>query len=379
MSLRIVSIVGARPQFIKVAAVSRAIMNWNRVRPHQAVVDHIVHTGQHFDDNMSGIFFRQLGIPDPAHNLEIGGGSHGEMTGRMLESIETVLQDIAPDWVVVYGDTNSTLAAALSAIKLHIPVAHVEAGLRSFNMGMPEEVNRVVADSVSTLLFCPTEAAVENLRREGYVEGVHNVGDVMYDAAIHMRAIAERESDALERLRLRPQGYILATCHRSENTDDPGRLGSILGALASLSSEFPVVLPLHPRTRKMIDQYGLGGFLEKLIVTEPLPYLDMIKLECSAALIATDSGGVQKEAYFYKVPCVTLREETEWVETVSSGWNRLAPPQSAMIAEAIRQALRGAPDSHPTPYGAGRASENILEVLSGTPPKLPTRNNSGYA
>jgi UDP-GlcNAc3NAcA epimerase len=375
MSIKIATIVGARPQFIKVAAVSRAIAAWNGTNPADPVIDHILHTGQHFDDNMSGVFFRQLEIPEAAMNLGIAGGSHGEMTGRMLEAIEAALVEIKPHWVVIYGDTNSTLAGALAAVKLHIPVAHVEAGLRSFNMRMPEEVNRIVADSISSLLFCPTDTAVDNLRREGRASGVHNVGDVMYDASLHMRAIAERESDVLRRLDLQKGKFVLATCHRAENTDDPARLRAILEALVDLSHDLPVVLPLHPRTRKLAAEYGFDISLNGLRVTEPLSYLDMTKLEYSAAGIATDSGGVQKEAYFYQVPCVTLREETEWVETVSSGWNRLAPPNKSNIAQEVRSALSEAPLTCAQPYGEGKAAEAILNILQRTVRALPDRRN----
>lgn len=373
MSLRIVTVVGARPQFVKVAAVSRAIQRWNEQHSADPIVDTLVHTGQHFDDNMSGVFFRQLGIPEPAYNLGIAGSSHGAMTGRMLEAIEKVLDEVRPDWVLVYGDTNSTLAAALAAIKLHLPVAHVEAGLRSFNLRMPEEVNRIVADSVSTLLFCPTETAVDNLHREGYRQGVHNVGDVMLDASLHMRAIAERESVILEKLDLRPGEYVLATCHRAENTDDPARLRAILDALAAVNRQLPVVLPLHPRTRKLASQHGLEATLAELRVTEPLSYLDITRLESAAAVLATDSGGMQKEAFFYRVPCVTLRDETEWVETVSSGWNRLASPSGDGIGDAIRAALGSRPTASPQAYGTGQAAEMILSWLRRTPATLPSR------
>lgn len=373
MTLKTVTIVGARPQFVKVAAVSRAIAKWNVTNPERAIADHIVHTGQHFDDNMSGVFFRQLEIPEPAYNLGIAGASHGAMTGRMLEAIESVLLEVQPDWVLVYGDTNSTLAAALAAIKLHIPVAHVEAGLRSFNMRMPEEVNRIVADSVSSLLFCPTQTAVENLQREGYSSGVHNVGDVMFDASLHMQAIAERESGILHELRLERKAFVLATCHRAENTDDPVRLGAILDAFVEVSADLPVVLPLHPRTRKLASQYGLDDRLDCLRVSEPLSYLDISRLESAALAIATDSGGMQKEAYFYRVPCVTLREETEWVETIASGWNRLAPPTSSQMAQVIRDALSACPVSYPQPYGEGRAAESVVALLNNTLPMLSNR------
>ncbi len=316
--MKIVTIVGARPQFIKAATVSRAIAQRNLQADSDPVNEVIVHTGQHFDHNMSQTFFDQLAIPAPKHNLNIHGGGHGMMTGRMLEQIEQLLTVEQPDWVLIYGDTNSTLAGALAAIKLHIPVAHVEAGLRSFNMKMPEEVNRIVADSVSSLLLCPTEIAVRNLQREGYHSSVHNVGDVMYDASLHMRAIADRESTILADLKLEKGKFILSTCHRAENTDDPNRLAAVLSALNDISAELPVVLPLHPRTRKMATQHGIA-FGSDVRVVEPVSYLDMVKLESCAAAVATDSGGVQKEAYFYRVPCVTLREETEWLETLNGG------------------------------------------------------------
>lgn len=373
MSLKIVTIVGARPQFIKVAAVSRAIRSWNRLNPNALITDHIVHTGQHFDDNMSGVFFRQLEIPEPSFNLGIAGGGHGAMTGRMLESIEPVLREVAPNWVVVYGDTNSTLAAALAAVKLHIPVAHVEAGLRSFNMCMPEEVNRIVADCVSTLFFCPTNTAVDNLRREGYNTGVYNVGDVMYDAALHMRVMAERESHILSNLQLTNRDFVLATCHRAENTDNPIRLKAVLEALSEVAHDLPVVLPLHPRTRKLAAEYGFSFGTQGLHVTDPLPYLDMVRLESSAAAIATDSGGVQKEAYFFQVPCITLRNETEWVETVASGWNHLSPPGESSITRSIRNALSSRPTVHEQPYGDGKAAEAIVRLLTDSAYILPDR------
>lgn len=358
--MKIASIVGARPQFIKAAAVSRVL----RATPE--VQEVLVHTGQHYDENMSEIFFRELEIPEPDYNLGIGSGSHGAQTGRMLEAIEEVLLREQPDWVLVYGDTNSTLAGALAAVKIHIPVAHVEAGLRSFNRQMPEEINRVLTDHASDLLFAPTETAVENLHREGIPENrVYLVGDVMYDAAIYYAAKAERESRVLEQLNLKPKTYILATIHRAENTDVPARLQAIFKGIAIIAQEVPVVLPLHPRTRAALTREGiLEGVTGDIRLIEPVGYLDMVMLEKNARLIVTDSGGVQKEAFFYGVPCLTLREETEWVELVERGWNRLVPPWSwEAVAEGIRQALSASPGRPGQPYGDGQSACRIAEVL----------------
>jgi UDP-GlcNAc3NAcA epimerase len=361
MSLKIVTIVGARPQFIKAAAVSRAI----RENSSGRIEEVIVHTGQHFDANMSDVFFEELDIPRPGHQLEISGGSHGAMTGRMLEAVEKVLMVERPDWVLIYGDTNSTLAGALAAAKLHIPVAHVEAGLRSFNMRMPEEVNRIVADRVSKLLLCPTEAAVQNLHAEGIRDGVHNVGDVMYDVALFYRDKARQQSNVLQRLKLEPQQFALATCHRAENTDDPNRLNQILSALAQVADRLPVVLPLHPRTRKLVGDYGFSHLVSKLVITEPLPFLDMVALEQAARLILTDSGGVQKEAFFYGVPCITMRDETEWVETVDLGWNRLVGASRPTILAAVEEFDVTRPAKvMSSPYGAGNAAQKILTYLA---------------
>ncbi|MEF8729077.1 MAG: UDP-N-acetylglucosamine 2-epimerase (non-hydrolyzing) [Accumulibacter sp.] len=358
--MRLLTIVGARPQFIKAAAVSRAIRE-----DFPADIDEIlVHTGQHFDENMSRVFFDELDIPQPLYNLEISGGLHGAMTGRMLEAIEAVLLREKPDWVLIYGDTNSTLAGALAAAKLHVPVAHVEAGLRSFNMRMPEEINRILADRVSSLLFCPTQTAVRNLQAEGIVEGVANVGDVMYDVALFYRDRARRHSQALQRLHLKAGGFALATCHRAENTDDPERLDQILSALARTAAELPVVLPLHPRTRKLVDEHGLLHHLDSLTLTEPLPFLDMVALEQGARLILTDSGGVQKEAFFYRVPCITMRDETEWVETVEAGWNRLVGASCPKIVAAVREVLAGRTGTEQgRPYGDGMAARAIVSRL----------------
>ncbi|MEO8542825.1 MAG: UDP-N-acetylglucosamine 2-epimerase (non-hydrolyzing) [Burkholderiaceae bacterium] len=358
--MKLVTVVGARPQFIKAAVVSRAIRD-----QYAGVIEEVlVHTGQHYDENMSRVFFDELDIPKPAYNLEISGGQHGAMTGRMLEAVENVLLKEKPDWLLVYGDTNSTLAGALAAAKLHIPVAHVEAGLRSFNMRMPEEINRILTDRVSSLLFCPTDAAVKNLAAEGICEGVSNVGDVMYDAALFYGERARLQSTILQSLRLNGEAFALATCHRAENTDDPVRLASVLAALVAVSKQLPVVLPLHPRTRKLIGEFGLDHQLGHLRVTDPLPYLDMIAVEQAARLVLTDSGGVQKEAYFYGVPCITLRQETEWVETVDSGWNQLVGTCEDSIVEAVAEIMQGQrATADLSVYGTGRAAHDILGRL----------------
>lgn len=361
MTVKVVTIVGARPQFIKAAALSRVIRDDYAGKIEEV----LVHTGQHFDANMSDVFFTELDIPQPKYNLEISGGHHGAMTGRMLESVETVLLQEKPDWMLIYGDTNSTLAGALAAAKLHIPVAHVEAGLRSFNMRMPEEINRILADRVSSLLFCPTETAVNNLKLEGISQGVHNVGDVMYDVALFYRDRARQQSKVLQTLQLTPGGFALATCHRAENTDDPKRLAEILAALAEVARQIPVVLPLHPRTRKLVGEYGLSHQLKALTVTEPLPFLDMVALEQAARIILTDSGGVQKEAFFYGVPCITMRDETEWVETVNLGWNQLVGASSSLILSAVNELMQSPPNGlSAKPYGMGKAANDILARMS---------------
>lgn len=360
--MHIVTVVGARPQFIKVAAVSRVLRGTPGVR------ETLLHTEQHYDANLSDIFFDELEIPPPDYRLGIRSGSHGAQTGRMLEAIETVLLDEKPDWVLVYGDTNSTLAGAVAAAKLHIPVAHVEAGLRSFNRRMPEEINRILTDHCSDLLFAPTDAAVANLEREGVAAGrVHCVGDVMYDASVYFGAKAERTSVIREELNLEPQGYVLATIHRAENTDDSGRLRAIAAGLAAVARQVPVVLPLHPRTRAALQREGIyETYAASLRMVDPVGYLDMTMLEKSARLIVTDSGGVQKESFFHGVPCVTLRDETEWVELVEAGWNCLAPPGSSQaVAECILDALHTArsAEERPSLYGGGRAAERIVGLL----------------
>jgi UDP-GlcNAc3NAcA epimerase len=309
----------------------------------------MIHTGQHFDDNMSKIFFDELGIPPPKHHFDIHSGTHGDMTGRMLAAIERVLLDEKPDAVLIYGDTNSTLAGALAAAKLYIPVAHVEAGLRSFNRRMPEELNRVTADHLSTLLFCPTPTAVENLKREGIAEGVHQVGDVMYDATVLATELAKKHATVLNDLNLKPKTYGVATIHREENTSDPAMLTRVLAYLRAAAKQQPIVMPLHPRTRKAIA--ASGADVSGLQIIDPLGYLDMCQLTAGASIILTDSGGLQKEAYFHRVPCVTLRSETEWVETVTHGWNRLWSVNDYQTRRDI------------SAYGEGRASLDIVNLL----------------
>ncbi|EIW00669.1 non-hydrolyzing UDP-N-acetylglucosamine 2-epimerase [Thermoanaerobacter siderophilus] len=358
--MKIVTIIGTRPQFIKAATVSRKLKDFNDMK------EIIVHTGQHYDDNMSDIFFKELEIPQPDYYLGIGSGSHGVQTAHMLEKIEDVLIKEKPDVVLIYGDTNSTLAGALAASKLQIPVAHVEAGLRSFNRKMPEEINRIVADHVSDLLFAPTKVAANNLINEGIAEDrIYYVGDVMFDAAIFYGEKAGQQSKILETLDLKPKEYILSTIHRAYNTDIPERLKTIFNALCKIGKDITIVMPLHPRTKAALLREGLYEKVsEKLKIIEPVGYLDMVKLEKNAKLIITDSGGVQKEAFFYRILCVTLREETEWVELVDLGWNYLVPPDSEkFIEESIRKVLNAPHGLDAEPYGDGKAAEKIVKVL----------------
>ena len=343
MTAAIVSVLGARPQFVKAAAISRVMAK------STALTEIMVHTGQHFDASMSAVFFDELGIPEPAHHLDIHGGRHGEMTGRMLPALEQILLDTQPRAVLVYGDTNTTLAAALAAAKLNIPVAHVEAGLRSFNRRMPEEINRVVTDHVSELLFCPTLASVDNLTDEGVRSGVHHVGDVMYEASLFAARAAAKSSRVLETLGLRSGEYAVATVHRAENTDDGSALAKVLEFLRERASSQPVVLPLHPRTKQAAARHGLS--LNGINTCEPLGYLDMTCLVTGATAVYTDSGGLQKEAYFHSVPCVTLRSETEWVETIACGWNRLWTKETY------------APRRQIDDYGSGDAATRIIALL----------------
>lgn len=350
---------GARPQFIKASVVSHAFRQSGQLK------EVLVHTGQHFDTNMSDVFFDELGMHKPDHYLDIHGGGHGAMTGRMLERLEQVIQAERPDAVLVYGDTNSTLAGALAAVKMHIPVAHVEAGLRSFNMAMPEEVNRILTDRVSRWLFTPTQAATQHLTREGAaLSSIEEVGDVMYDVALHHGQRVDASGRALGKLGLAPGNYVLTTVHRAENTDHPARLQAIVDGLEAVARQMTVVWPMHPRTRGVLQSMGrLATLSPQLILLDPVGYLDMVQLEKHAAVIATDSGGVQKEAFFYQVPCVTLRDETEWVELVDAGWNRLVPPLSpAAVANAVLGAA-GHSGLYVTPYGAGDAATSIVNRL----------------
>mgnify|MGYP003393251180 CR=1 FL=1 len=346
--VKIVSVIGARPQFIKAAPVSKALQA-------AGIEEILIHTGQHFDANMSDIFFDELGLPAPAHRLEISGGGQADMTGRMLQGLEPLLRQHHPDAVLVYGDTNSTLAGALTAAKLHIPVAHIEAGLRSFNRRMPEEINRVLVDHISDLLFCPTQAAIDNLAHEGVTQGVHAAGDVMFDATLTAIARAGRQSQILANLDLAPRAYAVATIHRAENTDDPQILRRIVdylrNAIPASDAAAPIILPLHPRTRLALAAAGIE-LPPNIRAIDPLGYLDMTWLAHHAALILTDSGGLQKEAYFHRVPCITLRSETEWVETIAAGWNRLwqTPDYNS-------------PRRDIPAYGSGNSAAAIAQIL----------------
>jgi UDP-GlcNAc3NAcA epimerase len=350
--LLVVSIVGARPQFIKAAPISRVL----RLQ-HQEL---LIHTGQHYDETMSALFFQELGLPEPDHNLGVGSGSHGQQTGLMTIRIEEVLSDVRPDWVMLYGDTNSTLAGALAAAKLQMPIAHVEAGLRSFNRKMPEEINRVLTDHVSDLLLCPSETAVANLAKEGITRGTRLVGDVMADALYQAVENEKVKTEMLQGLNLRERSYLLATLHRAENTDDPGRLSGILSAFGM--AEETVVFPLHPRTRKVLESGTSTPKLPSNVrIIEPVGYLEMVQLTKAARIVLTDSGGLQKECYWLSVPCITLRDETEWVETVQAGWNMLTGASCENILEAIHSFKP--PEEHPTLYGDGFAALRIVRAM----------------
>jgi UDP-N-acetylglucosamine 2-epimerase len=353
--MKIVSVVGARPQFIKAAPVGRALQR-------AGILEVLLHTGQHYDYGMSEVFFEELGIPEPRYNLGAGSGSHAAQTAAMLTGIEDVLINERPEVLLIYGDTNSTLAGALAAAKLGVPVAHVEAGLRSYNRAMPEEINRVVADSLSTLLFCPTGVAMANLAKEGVTKGVHVVGDVMYDAVLGAtegyRVRGVEGNKVVERLDLPSGGYLLATVHRASNTDDPANLRAIVSALSDAGE--PVIFPVHPRTRKAMEAAGIAPG-DNVRVVEPVSYLEMLNLEQHARKILTDSGGVQKEAFWFAVPCITLRDETEWVETVETGWNTLTGTDRARVTAAIAAPMpAGTP---PQVYGDGKAAERIAGIL----------------
>ncbi|MGA2516685.1 MAG: UDP-N-acetylglucosamine 2-epimerase (non-hydrolyzing) [Thermodesulfobacteriota bacterium] len=372
--MKIITIVGARPQFIKAAAVSRVIREFNKKKGR--IQEILVHTGQHYDYLMDKVFFEELELPRPDYHLGVGSGSHGRQTGIMLERIESVMKKEKPKVAMVYGDTNSTLAGALAAAKLRIPVAHVEAGLRSYNQSMPEEINRLLTDHLSTMLFCPTDQAVRNLVKEGIRNGatkiVKNVGDVMYDSILYYSKIAEKRSAILKNLgfdtrhETRDTGYYLATLHRAENTDDPKRLKTTLKALNEIGKKTPVILPLHPRTKKMMKVHRLFSKFKNIKFIGPVPYLDMLPLEKNAKAILTDSGGVQKEAYWFAVPCFTLREETEWVETIKSGWNVLVGTSAERIVEGVSQMEgRGRYLKGNKTFGDGKASQKIVQILAG--------------
>ena len=362
--MKIVTVVGARPQFIKAAALSRLL--------RERHTEYVVHTGQHYDSNMSDVFFAELGMPPPFFNLKIGSGSHGVQTGLMLIKLEEILQDIRPDRLIVYGDTNSTLAGALAGVKLNIPIIHIEAGLRSFNRAMPEEINRVITDHLSTWLLCPSQTSVENLDSEGLVKNVHLVGDIMINALDHAARRAKLESNILNRFNLTQKSYALATIHRAENTDDPQRLQQILDAFRKI--EIKIVFPIHPRTRKALASFEIP---KNILLIEPVGYLDMVMLEMMANVILTDSGGIQKEAYWLGTSCITLRNETEWVETVESGWNTLtgaitdvivcAAKDTLLKSEITRQELTmNSPIVNFEFYGNLEVGKRCLEIISNT-------------
>ncbi len=373
--LKVATIVGARPQFIKAASISRTIQTFNRKAGKNYVQEILVHTGQHYDYLMDQVFFEELEIPKPKYHLGVGSGSHARQTGLILERIEAVLTKEKPKVVIVYGDTNSTLGGALASAKMNIPVAHVEAGLRSYDRGMPEEVNRVLSDHLSTFLFCPTSQAVKNLKKEGIKDGkariVKNVGDVMYDSVLHYSKIAEKRSSILKDLGLitphlsLTTNYYLVTLHRAENTDNHKRLKSILKALNEIGKEYIVVLPLHPRTRKMMNIYHFSIMNDRIRIIEPVSYLNMLMLEKNARIILTDSGGVQKEAFWFGVPCITLRDETEWIETVKSGWNILVGADTQKIIEGLEFLKKKRLNKDRRDFfGDGRAAEKIINILS---------------
>jgi UDP-GlcNAc3NAcA epimerase len=372
--MKLVTIIGARPQIIKAAALSRAVRSFSH-----PVKEIIVHTGQHYDPNMSDVFIRELGIPEPDYNLGVGSGSHGRQTASMLAGIEEILITEKPDWLVVYGDTNSTLAAAIAGSKIHVPVAHIEAGLRSYNKQMPEEINRVLCDHVSTLLFSPTSAGFVNLKKEGFKEnnppftfdnpGIFHCGDLMYDNSLFFADQASVLTDITDRLELKTSKYILATIHRNNNTDDPIRLNALLETLSDVANEngLRIILPLHPRTRKMMDQFLTDEVKSKInkphfIIIEPASFLEMIVLEQQAELVITDSGGVQKEAYYFKKPCIILRPETEWIELVENGCAKICDADPEKIRNAFNE-LSEKSLEYPPVFGDGKAAEFILEKL----------------
>lgn len=358
--IKIITIIGARPQFIKAAAVSRAF------KSHPEINEIIVHTGQHFDKNMSDVFFDEMEIPKPAYNLQINGLNHGAMTGQMLEGIEKIILSEKPDFVMVYGDTNSTIAGALAAKKLHYNVIHVEAGLRSFNMAMPEEINRILTDRISDLLFCPTDAAIQNLNNEGFNSFkciIYKTGDVMEDAARFYASIAHEKSSVLKELSLDKNQFVLATVHRAENTDNIDNLKEIIRSLNQIAKEMDLVVPIHPRTKKIIEQHGLETSFK---ITNPLGYFDMINLLQHCRMVITDSGGLQKEAFFFRKYCITIREQTEWIELIDNGYNFLAGTNCDKIIDLFNKLkMQKYPDVKNL-YGNGEASKNICKIILNT-------------
>lgn len=352
---KILTVLGARPQFIKSSMFSRA------VKDDPSLEEIIVHTGQHFDSNMSDIFFQELEIPEPKYNLEISQLSHGAMTGRMIERLEYVMLEESPDYVLVYGDTNSTLAASIAASKLHIPIAHIEAGLRSYNKLMPEEKNRLITDHLSDLLFCPTTTAIQNLKNEGLTQGVHLVGDIMLDLNnfiddfIQANSTDDKKND---------DEYVLLTLHRPENTDHKVRLNQIFKAIKKISEDIKIVMPLHPRTKKIIENNSMLDQLSPIQIIEPQPYFAFTRLQRNASAIFTDSGGLQKEAYFNRVPCITLRDETEWKETVDLGWNDIVGADYDRIIKAWTNIEKKERLENESPYGKGDSADKIIRLIS---------------
>ncbi len=379
MSLKkIITIIGARPQIIKAAAISRAI---REVYADQ-LTELIIHTGQHYDENMSDVFFKELGIPRPAFNLNVGSGSHGSMTAKMMEGLESIFLSEKPDAVLVYGDTNSTLAAAMAAAKIHIPVIHVEAGLRSFNKAMPEELNRIACDHMSTLLFSPTKAGIENLKKEGFDlntskkaqinhPNIYHCGDIMFDNSLYFSDLSEEKSSVLKEHGLQKNQFILCTIHRDSNTDDASNLNAIFRALLEIQNEtnLDILLPVHPRTKQKMEELLDRTLLEKIThskgikIIPPTGFLDIISLEKNAKLIITDSGGIQKEAYFFKKPCVILREQTEWIEIVDNGTARLAGANETLIVQHTKELLEKSDFSYPELFGNGQAAKFICAKI----------------
>lgn len=355
--MKIVTIVGARPQFVKAAALSREF------KKHTNIEEVILHTGQHFDKNMSDVFFEEMQIPHPKYNLNINSLSHGAMTGRMLEEIENILIFEKPDYLLVYGDTNSTLAGALAAKKLHIKVVHIEAGLRSFNMAMPEEVNRILTDRISDILFCPTSTAIDNLEREGFSNFdslIFNVGDVMQDAALFYEKQADQNSDILKHMHIKKNEYYLCTLHRAENTNNMDRIASIIKGLNNLSEKHQLVLPIHPRTKQLLNKFKLNTNIK---IIAPVGYFDMIQLIKNSRLVITDSGGLQKEAYFFNKFCITTRDQTEWIELVAHGYNKIVGADSKRIIESVNYFESTTFHKEIELYGGGLASQKIVSNI----------------